>query len=52
MAKDWTQEAAGRTLMNNLDPKVAEKSEDLIVYGGQGKAARNWQRFRATWEGG
>ncbi|MEN3015757.1 MAG: urocanate hydratase [bacterium] len=43
--KDWPQEAALRMLMNNLDPEVAEKPEDLIVYGGNGKAARNWQAF-------
>jgi urocanate hydratase len=41
-AKGWIQEAAKRMLMNNLDPEVAEKPEDLIVYGGRGKAARNW----------
>jgi urocanate hydratase len=44
-AKGWIQEAAKRMLMNNLDPEVAEKPEDLIVYGGRGKAARNWQAF-------
>ena len=41
-AKGWIQEAAKRMLMNNLDPEVAEKPEELIVYGGRGKAARNW----------
>ena len=40
--KGWQQEAALRMLMNNLDPEVAEKPEDLIVYGGTGRAARNW----------
>ncbi|HTO76266.1 MAG TPA: urocanate hydratase [Thermoanaerobaculia bacterium] len=42
---DWAQEAALRMLENNLDPQVAEKPEDLIVYGGTGKAARNWECF-------
>jgi len=45
--KGWQQEAALRMLMNNLDPDVAEKPEDLIVYGGSGKAARNWEAFDA-----
>jgi len=45
--KGWSQEAALRMLMNNLDPEVAEKPQDLIVYGGTGKAARNWECFRA-----
>lgn len=45
--KGWTQEAAMRMLMNNLDPEVAEKPEDLIVYGGIGKAARNWEAYHA-----
>jgi urocanate hydratase len=45
--KGWAQEAALRMLMNNLDPEVAEKPQDLIVYGGTGKAARNWDCFRA-----
>ncbi|WP_312121846.1 urocanate hydratase [Brevundimonas diminuta] len=44
-AKTWAAEAAMRMLMNNLDPKVAERPEDLVVYGGIGKAARNWQAF-------
>ncbi|MFN8510720.1 MAG: urocanate hydratase [Deinococcaceae bacterium] len=44
-AKGWIQEAAKRMLMNNLDPEVAEKPEELIVYGGRGKAARNWIAF-------
>jgi urocanate hydratase len=45
--KGWQQEAALRMLMNNLDPEVAEKPEDLVVYGGRGKAARNWECFHA-----
>ena len=43
--KGWQQEAALRMLMNNLDPDVAERPEQLIVYGGIGKAARNWECF-------
>ncbi|HMK38507.1 MAG TPA: urocanate hydratase [Bacteroidota bacterium] len=45
--KGWVQEAAMRMLMNNLDPDVAEKPDELIVYGGAGKAARNWDCFEA-----
>ena len=45
--KGWTQEAALRMLMNNLDPEVAERPEELVVYGGAGKAARNWEAFDA-----
>jgi len=45
--KGWHQEAAMRMLMNNLDPAVAEKPEELIVYGGTGKAARNWDCYHA-----
>ena len=45
--KGWQQEAALRMLMNNLDPEVAEKPEELIVYGGTGKAARNWACYEA-----
>jgi len=45
--KGWLQEAALRMLMNNLDPEVAEHPEELIVYGGSGKAARNWDCFDA-----
>jgi urocanate hydratase len=45
--KGWPQEAALRMLMNNLDPDVAERPEDLVVYGGSGKAARNWPAFEA-----
>ena len=43
--KGWVQEAALRMLMNNLDPDVAERPEELVVYGGTGKAARSWQAF-------
>ena len=46
-AKGWIQEAAKRMLMNNLDPEVAERPEDLVVYGGIGKAARTWECFDA-----
>ncbi|WP_126425531.1 urocanate hydratase [Brevibacillus marinus] len=49
-AKGWVQEAALRMLMNNLDPEVAEHPENLIVYGGIGKAARNWAAFDAIVE--
>ncbi len=45
--KAWPQEAALRMLMNNLDAEVAEKPEELIVYGGKGKAARSWEAFEA-----
>jgi urocanate hydratase len=45
--RGWQQEAALRMLLNNLDPEVAEKPEELIVYGGRGKAARNWECFDA-----
>jgi urocanate hydratase len=45
--KGWQQEAAMRMLMNNLDPDVAEKPSDLIVYGGRGKAARDWNCYHA-----
>src|SRR6188768_4492398 len=45
--RGWQQEAALRMLMNNLDPEVAERPEDLVVYGGTGKAARNWPAFDA-----
>jgi urocanate hydratase len=45
--KGWSQEGALRMLMNNLDPEVAEKPEELIVYGGTGKAARNWECYQA-----
>ena len=43
--RGWVQEAALRMLMNNLDPEVAERPQDLVVYGGAGKAARNWECF-------
>jgi urocanate hydratase len=45
--KGWLQEAALRSLMNNLDPEVAENPDELVVYGGRGKAARNWDAFDA-----
>ena len=45
--KGWQQEAALRCLMNNLDPEVAERPADLVVYGGIGKAARNWECYQA-----
>lgn len=45
--KGWQQEAAMRMLMNNLDPDVAEKPDELIVYGGRGRAARNWECYDA-----
>src|SRR5438105_4602119 len=44
-AKSWLTEAPLRMLMNNLDAEVAERPEDLVVYGGIGKAARNWESF-------
>jgi len=43
--KGWLQEAAYRMIQHNLDPEVAEKPDELIVYGGRGKAARNWECF-------
>jgi len=43
----WRQEAALRMLNNNLDPEVAEKPEDLVVYGGTGRAARSWDAYDA-----
>ncbi|MDR7278993.1 urocanate hydratase [Catenuloplanes atrovinosus] len=46
-AKGWPQEAALRMLMNNLDPDVAERPEDLVVYGGTGRAARDWPSYHA-----
>ena len=45
--KGWHQEAALRMLMNNLDEDVGERPEELIIYGGSGKAARNWDCYRA-----
>ncbi len=46
-ARGWPQEAALRMLMNNLDPEVAERPDDLVVYGGTGRAARDWASFDA-----
>src|ERR1043165_9394192 len=43
--KNWVTEAASRMIQNNLDPEVAERPEDLVVYGGIGKAARDWKSF-------
>ena len=43
--KSWLTEAAYRMIQNNLDPDVAERPEDLVVYGGRGRAARNWECF-------
>ena len=45
--RGWQQEAVLRMLMNNLDPEVAERPEDLVVYGGTGRAARSWEAFDA-----
>jgi urocanate hydratase len=45
--KGWQQEAAMRMLMNNLDPDVAERPQDLVVYGGTGRAARSWEAYHA-----
>ncbi len=47
VCRNWPQEAALRMLMNNLDPEVAENPQELVVYGGRGKAARNWEAFEA-----
>ncbi|RRD47144.1 urocanate hydratase [Tessaracoccus sp. OH4464_COT-324] len=49
-AKSWATEAPMRMLMNNLDPEVAERPEDLVVYGGTGRAARSWEAFDAIIE--
>src|ERR1700712_3563836 len=46
-AKSWQTEAPLRMLMNNLDPEVAERPDDLVVYGGTGKAARSWAAYDA-----
>ena len=46
-AKSWQTEAPMRMLMNNLDPEVAERPDDLVVYGGTGRAARSWEAFDA-----
>src|SRR5687767_1277557 len=48
--KNWLSEAAYRMIQNNLDPEVAEKPDDLVVYGGRGKAARDWESFNAILE--
>ena len=48
--RSWPQEAAMRMLMNNLDPDVAERPEDLVVYGGTGRAARSWRRTTRSCE--
>ena len=48
--KSWLSEAAYRMIQNNLDPEVAEKPENLVVYGGRGQAARNWDCFDAILE--
>ncbi len=48
--KSWLSEAAYRMIQNNLDPEVAERPEDLVVYGGRGKAARSWEAFDAILE--
>ena len=48
--KNWLSEAAYRMIQNNLDPEVAEKPNDLVVYGGRGKAARDWESFDAILE--
>src|SRR5687768_577642 len=45
--KNWLSEAAYRMIQNNLDPEVAERPDDLVVYGGRGKAARSWEAFDA-----
>ena len=46
-AKSWQTEAPMRLLINNLDPEVAERPDDLVVYGGTGRAARSWEAFDA-----
>src|ERR1700688_87540 len=48
--KGWQQEAAMRMLMNNLDTEVAERPQDLVVYGGTGRAARNWKAYHAIFD--
>ena len=50
VCKNWLSEAAYRMIQNNLDPEVAEKPDDLVVYGGRGKAARSWEAFEAILE--
>ena len=49
-AQSWGAEAAMRMLHNNLDPEVAERPDDLVVYGGNGRAARDWRCFDAITE--
>ena len=49
-ARSWQTEAPLRMLMNNLDPEVAERPDDLVVYGGTGRAARSWEAFDAIVE--
>ena len=49
-AKSWQTEAPLRMLQNNLDPEVAERPDDLVVYGGTGRAARSWEAFDAIVE--
>ena len=48
--RGWIQEAALRMLMNNLDPEVAERPDELVIYGGTGRAARSWEAFDAILE--
>ena len=48
--KNWLSEAAYRMIQNNLDPEVAERPQDLVVYGGRGQAARSWEAFDAILE--
>ena len=48
--KSWLTEAAYRMIQNNMDPAVAEKPDELIIYGGRGKAARNWECFETILE--
>ena len=48
--KSWLTEAAYRMIQNNLDPEVAERPDDLVVYGGRGQAARSWEAFDAILE--
>ena len=50
VCKTWQAEAAMRMLMNNLDPEVAERPDDLVVYGGRGRAARSWEAYEAIIE--
>src|SRR5687768_3631770 len=50
ICKNWLSEAAYRMIQNNLDPEVAERPDELVVYGGRGKAARSWEAFDAILE--